>query len=99
MRIVNVRAEKCTHYIGRSSSYNAAQHGINALLGNPFVMGWHGVKTRQQAVEEFERFARANSGIMLAIKHLPKDAVLGCWCKPLDCHGDVVVKIWKELHP
>lgn len=24
--------------------------------------------------------------------------VLGCWCKPGPCHGDVLIKLWKEKH-
>jgi hypothetical protein len=34
---------------------------------------------------------------MERIRALPANAVLGCWCKPGSCHGDVIVKIWKEL--
>jgi hypothetical protein len=26
-----------------------------------------------------------------------KDKVLGCWCKPLNCHGDVILKKLQEL--
>lgn len=29
---------------------------------------------------------------------LPEDAVLGCWCAPQPCHGDVIVSMWKEMH-
>lgn len=35
---------------------------------------------------------------MEVIRKLPEDAVLACWCHPETCHGDVVMKIWKELH-
>ena len=30
---------------------------------------------------------------------LPADAVLGCFCKSKRCHGDVIVKLWHEMHP
>ena len=23
---------------------------------------------------------------------------LGCWCAPLSCHGDVLVKLWKQAN-
>jgi hypothetical protein len=26
-----------------------------------------------------------------------KGKILGCWCHPLPCHGDVLVKLIKEL--
>jgi hypothetical protein len=27
-----------------------------------------------------------------------KDKILGCWCKPEKCHGDILVKIINELN-
>jgi hypothetical protein len=30
------------------------------------------------------------------LKHIPlelKDKTLGCWCKPLPCHGDILAEI------
>lgn len=30
------------------------------------------------------------------IEGLSEDAILGCWCAPLSCHADRIVKLWKE---
>ena len=54
--------------------------------------------SRTEVIEKFEAYARGNPVIMGYIKALPKDAVLGCWCAPLPCHGMVIRKIWIELH-
>ena len=86
MRIVHIKKEPYTHYIGRPSS-----------LGNPFEIGKHG--SREEVIEKFERWARYSENVMLTIDKLPEDAVFGCWCKPKwACHGDVIVKLWLELH-
>ena len=29
------------------------------------------------------------------IKNELKGKILGCWCKPLPCHGDIIIKITK----
>jgi len=88
MKVVNLRKEKYTHYIGRGSG-----------LGNPFKIGVEG-KTRKEVIEAYEEYAREelNNTLGQLIYHLPKDAILGCYCKPKACHGDVIIKLWKELH-
>ena len=30
--------------------------------------------------------------------HELKDKVLGCWCKPLSCHGDILVELIKKKY-
>ena len=101
MEVVNLSvARTCTHYCGRISSYDAARHGHFMDLGNPFRMVSNGSgRERELVIERFEAWARATPGVLGRIRDLPKDAVLGCWCKPAACHCDVIVKIWKELHP
>lgn len=86
MRVVHCKKERFDVYIGRPSKW-----------GNPFVIGRDG--TREEVLEKYETWARNNSLIMNCIKDLSQDAVLGCWCKPnYDCHGDIIIKIWKELN-
>ncbi len=33
-----------------------------------------------------------NQALVDAILALPDDAVLVCWCKPLTCHGDILIR-------
>ena len=93
MRIVHCRKEPYTHYIGRPS-----------VFGNPFSHKDHTlarfrVSTVDEAVHEFEVYARQNGQLLDAIADLPEDAVLGCWCGALSpCHGIVIIKLWKEIH-
>lgn len=83
MKVVNLRKEKYTHYIGRGS-----------VFGNPFIIGKDG--TRTDVIKKFETWAKIY--IPNVIASLPQTAILGCYCKPKACHGDVIIKIWKELH-
>ena len=87
MKIVNLRKEKYTHYIGRGS-----------VFGNPFKIGKDG--TREEVIQKYAYYlSRLEAGCIIdAIYELPENAILGCYCSPLACHGDIIVKIWKELH-
>jgi len=95
MRVVNLRKEKYDFYIGRGSPF-----------GNPFVIGKDG--TREEVIAKYENWLRkkiSEPGILepysvwrKLLDDMPKNIILGCYCKPKACHGDVIVKIWKELH-
>ena len=85
MKIVNLHKEKYTHYIGRGS-----------IFGNPFKIGKDG--NREEVIKDFERWVRLYDKLKKDIYNLPKEAILGCFCKPKTCHGDIIIKIWKELH-
>ena len=83
MQVVHCKQDLYTHYIGRPS-----------ILGNPYKVGMDGFL--EQVLEKFEAYARRE--LMDEIAELPADAVLACWCKPKPCHGDVIVKLWNEIH-
>lgn len=85
MRVVNRYKEKYTVYIGRGSNF-----------GNPFKIGIHG--NREEVIEKYERRVRVILPTMEKIRNLPENAILGCYCKPKACHGDIIIKIWKELN-
>lgn len=94
MKIVNKFKQRYTHYIGRPT-----------IFGNPFVIGKDG--TRENVIIKYERWARSRlydiiskelSPLGQAIYNLPENAVLGCYCKPHECHGDIIIKLWEELH-
>jgi hypothetical protein len=82
-RVVKVTEEKCDVYIGRPSKW-----------GNPFRIG--GQLKRDRAIELYERYVRITPHLLTALPEL-KGKVLGCHCAPLPCHGDVLVKLIKEM--
>jgi hypothetical protein len=91
MRVVNVRHARCTHYVGRGR----APSGVGLGLGNPFPVEKYG---RARSIERFRLWALNRPTVLGKIRRIPRDAVLGCWCKPQACHADVIVEIWKDLH-
>lgn len=59
--------------------------------GNPFKIV-KGKCTRAESIEKFKEYWYAPEQAWLralARKEL-RGAVLGCYCKPYDCHGDVI---------
>ena len=81
-RVVNIRATKCDVYIGRPSAW-----------GNPFEIGPSG--TREEVIRKYEAWIRAQPLLMARLGEL-EGKRLGCYCYPLPCHGDVLVKLLRE---
>lgn len=81
---INPYVVHCKHdiydiYIGRPSKW-----------GNPFEIGRDG--TRYEVVEKYKEYIKTAFTEEEIIKEL-KGKILGCWCSPLDCHGDVLAEI------
>lgn len=79
---VNVRQEQCDVYCGRGGPF-----------GNPFVIGRDG--TRTEVIEKYRQYFysdRAQSLRALVSRTIRKGQRLGCFCKPLPCHCDVLVE-------
>lgn len=83
--VVHCKRQPFTHYIGRPGPF-----------GNPYRV--QPGMPRGSAIAKFETYARGSTELLAKIDALPPDAVLGCWCSPNPYHGDIIVKLWKELH-
>lgn len=53
------------------------------------------VASRQKAIEAYEAWIKTQPHLMAALPEL-RGKVLGCWCAPLACHGDVLVRLANE---
>mgnify|MGYP001175620163 CR=1 FL=1 len=63
--------------------------------GNRFVVGVHGARGECVALHERElreRARREYDALMAELNEL-RGLVLGCWCAPRACHGDVLVRL------
>ena len=62
---------------------------------NPFTVKQHGRDTCLALYEGLvrERIQREGTGELKKLK----GKVLGCWCAPEACHGDVLVRILNEI--
>ena len=82
-KVVHCKKEKYDVYIGRPSKW-----------GNPFEIGVHG--TREQVIEMYKNWILNNPNLLRSLHEL-KGKVLGCWCSPLACHGDVLLELVSRL--
>lgn len=53
------------------------------------------VSSREEAIAKYEEWIKTQPHLMAALHEL-KDKVLGCWCRPLACHGDVLLRLANE---
>ena len=81
-RVVNLRRERFDVYIGRESKW-----------GNKFVIGRDG--DRAEVIRKYREWVLGNDYLLSCLGEL-KDKVLGCYCKPLPCHGDVLVELVEQ---
>lgn len=78
-KVVHCKKEKYDVYIGRPSKW-----------GNPFTIGIHG--TREQVIQMYREWIYTQPHLMNSLHEL-KGKVLGCWCSPKECHGDVLIEL------
>jgi len=81
-KVVNLRKEKYDVYIGRGSKW-----------GNPFMIGKDG--TRKEVIEKYKQYILNKPDLLDSLDELT-NKVLGCFCKPLACHGDVLLELLQE---
>ena len=87
-RVVHCKRESFDVYIGRPSRF-----------GNPHTMKAHG-NNRAAVIELFEETARMRLEVDERWREDVKGLygkVLGCYCAPEPCHGDVLLKLAAEL--
>lgn len=80
-RVLNKRGGGHPHavYIGRGSKW-----------GNPFVIGRDG--DRATVIAKYERWLRGQPHLLRALDEL-RDRDLVCFCAPLPCHGDLLLRL------
>lgn len=84
-RVVHCKKEPFDVYVGRGSKW-----------GNPYshkegTLAEEVVDSRSEAVKKYEEYLLSNDELMSSLPEL-KGKVLGCWCKPKSCHGDILLK-------
>ncbi len=62
---------------------------------NPYKVDKPGKKrdgTRAEVIEKYRNHILNNQELLSALPEL-KGKMLGCWCKPLACHGDILIEL------
>ena len=89
--VVNLRTDSYDVYIGRPMK--SIRGSKDSLWGNAFVIGLDG--TREEVIAKYCAWLRfpERAGLVQQAREKLKDKILGCWCKPEACHGDVLAAI------
>lgn len=78
-KVVHCKKDRFDIYIGRPSKW-----------GNPYVIGKDG--SRSEVIDKYRDYILSNQKLMADLHEL-KGKVLGCWCSPKPCHGDVLTDL------
>jgi len=78
-KIVHCNKEEFDIYIGRGT-----------IWGNPYIIGKDG--NRKEVIDKYRIYASTNKEIIESLSIL-QNKVLGCWCKPKACHGDILIEM------
>lgn len=81
--VVHCKREPYDVYVGRPSRF-----------GNPYVIGRDG--TREEVIAKYRAWIQTQSALLAKLPEL-KGKRLGCWCKPLLCHGEVLAEMADKL--
>lgn len=110
-RVVNLRTDPYDVYIGRAGLIHQGVEGQDGFFGNPYPAGiWACKRCNKQHrspgstipcfVEYFDERVLKDAEFRERVLAL-RGKTLGCWCKPADCHGDVIAswvdEQWKAL--
>jgi len=77
--IVHCKKRDYDVYIGRPSKW-----------GNPFTVGIDG--NRKEVIEKYREWIMQQPDLLKDIHEL-KGKILGCWCTPRRCHGEVLAEL------
>lgn len=80
-RVVNMARHRYDVYIGR---------GRGSIWGNPFHEDSH--TTKSEVIERYRAWVQTQPQLMARLPEL-RGKILGCFCKPDICHGDVLAEL------
>ena len=87
-RIVNMKHEPYDIYIGRGSKWGCP---YTVIKDRP-TLAKEIVETKEEALEKYKAYVLASPELMNSLDEL-EGKVLGCFCKPEKCHGDILLEL------
>ena len=81
-------------YIGRNMSCHVTG-ALGSKWGNPFKVKKANKNSLKKCLERYDDHIRKDPDLFNAVMEL-EGKELGCWCKPSSCHGDILIKLFKE---
>lgn len=77
--IAAARAAGLYVYVGKTSQW-----------GSPFQVGWDG--TAEEIIDKYRAWLKSQPKLLADLPTL-RGKVLGCYCAPRPCHGDVLAEL------
>jgi len=101
MKVVNLRANNYTVYIGRPGKGQDGYFGNPVKINTTCCMCDKVHEDRGSTLSCYELYLRkrlkASTAFRQRFLNLEDNDILGCFCKPDACHGDIMMKVWEEL--
>lgn len=95
--VVNINVEECDFYIGRGPGGTIPPPPQRGCYGNPFPIKKYGLRGSIDRFVVYFYDRVENDKEFRAAVLLLKDHRIGCFCKPSECHGDVIKQWLDEL--
>lgn len=68
--------------------------GRPSVFGNPYIIGQDG--TREEVIEKYRQWIAVRPQLIEYGKKYYKGCDLVCWCSPLPCHADILLKLFND---
>jgi len=90
-RIVNLNKESYDIYIGRGSKWGCPY----TIIKDRPTLAKEIVDTKEEALSKYKEYVLSSPELMESLDEL-EGKVLGCFCKPEKCHGDILLELLSQ---
>lgn len=86
--LVNLNKEPYDVYIGRGSKWGCPY----TIIKDRPTLAKEIVDTKEEALSKYKEYVLSSPELMDSLDEL-EGKVLGCFCKPEKCHGDILLEL------
>lgn len=90
-KVVNLNKEDYDIYIGRGSKWGCP---FTVIKDRP-TLAKEIVGSKEEALSKYKEYVLASPELMNSLNELD-GKVLGCFCKPEKCHGDILLQLLEQ---
>ena len=89
--LVNMKHDDYDIYIGRGSKWGCPY----TIIKDRPTLAKEIVNTKEEALSKYREYVLASPELMASLDELD-GKILGCFCKPEPCHGDVLLSLLSQ---
>jgi hypothetical protein len=87
-KVVNMKDEPYDIYIGRGSKWGCPY----TIIKDRPTLASEIVDSKEEALSKYKEYVLTSPELMESLDEL-EGKVLGCFCKPEKCHGDILLEL------